>query len=128
MNLAALGPGRVVVINQPDHPAAGGQDWLAQDVSREPFELLLSDVRRGAVVGHPALLLALQQLYRDLDISGIALTVTDLRELPLPARPADYGRMQRNHRDAVADMLTNDWTIKVGGLAERYGARRGAVV
>ena len=34
------------------------------------------------------------------------------RELPLPARPADYARLQRNHRDLVADILTSDWTIK----------------
>ncbi len=79
VNLESLPGGRVVLVNQPEHAAAEGQDWFAQDVGREGFELLLADVKRGAVVGHPALLTALQQMYKDLDISGMALTVTDMR-------------------------------------------------
>ncbi|KAG2430891.1 hypothetical protein HXX76_009864 [Chlamydomonas incerta] len=119
VNLEALPPGRVVLVNQPEHAAAEGQDWFGQDVGREGFELLLADVKRGAVVGHPALLTALQQMYLELDISGMALTVTDMRELPLPARLGDYARMQRNHRELVADMLSSDWTIKVIAIVER---------
>ncbi|GFR44543.1 hypothetical protein Agub_g5814 [Astrephomene gubernaculifera] len=119
VDLSSLRPGRVVLVNQPEHPAAQGKNHVAQDVIREGFDLLLADVKRGAVAGHPALLAALQQMYRDLDISGVALTVTDLRELPLPARLGDYARMQRNHCDLVADMLTSDWTIKVIAIVER---------
>ncbi|GLI63290.1 hypothetical protein VaNZ11_006196 [Volvox africanus] len=119
VDLAGLPPGRVVLANQPDHPAAEGSHKVAQDVNREPFDLLLADVKRGAVVGNPALLAALQQMYRDLDISSVALIVTDLRELPLPARLGDYARMQCNHCDLMADMLTSDWTIKVIAIVER---------
>ena len=46
---------------------------------REAFGLLLADVRRSAVLAAPPLLGALQALYRDLDIRGMALTVTDMR-------------------------------------------------
>ena len=34
--------------------------------------------------------------------------------LVLPARLADFIRVQRVHRDEVADQLASDWTMKVG--------------
>lgn len=49
--------------------------------------------------------------------------VCPARELPLPARLGDYARMQRNHRELVADMLSSDWTIKVGAGAWEGGKR-----
>lgn len=110
VSLAVLAPGRIVLSN--DGEASG---VVAQGICLEPFELLHADVQRGGVAGQPVLLAALQQLYRELDMSGLGLVVTELGELPQPARLGDFCRLQRNHRDSVMDLLANDWTIKVWG-------------
>lgn len=39
--------------------------------------------------------------------------------LALPARLADFLRIQRMHRDEVADQLTSDWTMKVIAIVEQ---------
>ena len=45
----------------------------------------------------------------------IQIADTRLVGLTLPARLADFVRVQRVHRDEVADQLASDWTMKVRG-------------
>ena len=44
---------------------------------------------------------------------SLQIADTRLVGLTLPARLADFIRVQRVHRDEVADQLASDWTMKV---------------
>ena len=46
---------------------------------------------------------------------SLQIADTRLVGLTLPARLADFVRVQRVHRDEVADQLASDWTMKVRG-------------
>ncbi|KAG1667278.1 hypothetical protein FOA52_012567 [Chlamydomonas sp. UWO 241] len=84
----------------------------------EAFHLLLADVSGGAVAGSPQLLSALQAYLRDLDVTSLQICDTRLAGLPLPAKLPDFVRMQRMHRDEVADQLTQEWTMRVLAVLE----------
>ena len=47
--------------------------------------------------------------------SSSQIADTRMAGLMLPARLADFIRVQRVHRDEISDQLASDWTMKVGG-------------
>ncbi|MEW5317509.1 MAG: hypothetical protein WDW38_008798 [Sanguina aurantia] len=110
VNLTSLPLGRVV--------ATLGAEVERLDVGLEPFALLGADVRRISFLASTQLLEALHAYHREVDVSTLLLVDVQLAELQLPARPADFARLQKNALDSIGDNLMDDWTIKVVAVVE----------
>ncbi len=112
VNLAALPQGCMLV-------SQDGQLEEAHDVLTEPFSLRLADIQRGGMSGSGALLQALQQFYIELDVRSLKIADVAMTGLSLPAKLQDFVKVQRMHRDEIADQLSTDWTMKVIAIVEK---------
>ena len=79
----------------------------------DAFVFSLEVVARILCYAEDSFLAMLQAYYESLDVRGLLLVDTALKELTLPTSVSEFGALQRSHARDVAEQLRNEWVVKV---------------